>query len=87
MMSIRLSLLAGVIALGASAAHAAGERPEARPQGELRVGDTVPQRMSVWFPQGEPGRGGRGGGSFGVVIVGDTVLVVDEQRRVVEVKR
>lgn len=86
MMSIRLTLLAGVLALGAPAAHAAGERPDPRPQGELRVGDTIPQRMSVWFPQGEPGRGGRGG-SFGVVIVGDTVLVVDEQRRVVEVKR
>lgn len=87
MMTTRFFLIAGCLALGVTAA-AASERTDPRPQGELRVGDVVPQRISVWFPPANTAaRGARGEGAYGVVIVGDTVFVVDETRRIVEVKR
>lgn len=88
MIPIRSLLMAGCLALAVGAAAAANERNDPRPQGDLKVGDVVPQRISVWFPPGQPtARGTRGESAYGVVIVGDTVFVVDETRRIVEVKR
>jgi ABC-type sugar transport system substrate-binding protein len=88
MTKIRFSLIAAWLALGVTAAAAANERTDPRPQGDLKVGDVVPQRINVWFPPGQPtARGARGESAYGVVIVGDTVFVVDETRRIVEVKR
>ncbi len=88
MITIRLSLVAGILALGITGAVAAGERTEPRSQGDMRVGDVVPQRVSVWFPPAETARGAaRGQAAYGILIVGDTVFVVDETRRIVEVKR
>ena len=63
-------------------------RADPRPQGDLRVGDVMPQRISVWFPPANTAaRGAPIEGAYGVVIVGDTVFVVDQTRRIVEVKR
>jgi ABC-type sugar transport system substrate-binding protein len=88
MMKTRVSLIAGCLALGVTAAAAANERTDPRPQGDLRVGDVMPQRISVWFPPANTAaRGAPIEGAYGVVIVGDTVFVVDQTRRIVEVKR